>query len=262
MTVRPPSRQAICRNLRINIDTCDRSAARSSATRTTHSTGITGRADVRSLGMTGLAADRRTFLKGLGLLGAAALVPGCATSTKSSGSSGAATGELSLQSNLSSEQAKAAMEKLVAAYNKTGGSQVKLNTVAVGDLPDPAADVPDLGQPAGRLHLVRRLGRGLVREEGPAARRHERVGQHGQLPEVDADAVHQQRRPEDLRADQLLLVGHVLPEVELRQVGRDAAEDLGRVPRRSARRSRARASRRSASVSATPRGSRPRGSTT
>ena len=80
--------------------------------------------------MTGLAADRRTFLKGLGLLGAAALVPGCATSTKSSGSSGAATGELSLQSNLSSEQAKAAMEKLVAAYNKTGGSQVKLNTVA------------------------------------------------------------------------------------------------------------------------------------
>ena len=27
--------------------------------------------------MTGLAADRRTFLKGLGVLGAAALVPGC-----------------------------------------------------------------------------------------------------------------------------------------------------------------------------------------
>ncbi|WP_406051978.1 ABC transporter substrate-binding protein [Kribbella sp. NBC_00889] len=86
--------------------------------------------------MTGLAADRRTFLKGLGLLGAAALVPGCATSTNSPGSGSAATGELSLQSNLSSEQAKAAMEKLVATYNKmgaankTGGSQVKLNTVA------------------------------------------------------------------------------------------------------------------------------------
>ena len=145
--------------------------------------------------MTGLAADRRTFLKGLGLLGAAALVPGCATSTKSPGSGSAATGELSLQSNLSSEQAKAAMEKLVAAYNKTGGSQVKLNTVAVGDLPDPAADVPDLGQPAGRLHLVRRLGRGLVREEGPAARRRRACGSSmGELPEVDADAVHQQRR--------------------------------------------------------------------
>jgi len=32
--------------------------------------------------MTGLAADRRTFLKGLGVLGAAALVPGCAISSK------------------------------------------------------------------------------------------------------------------------------------------------------------------------------------
>ena len=80
--------------------------------------------------MAGLAADRRTFLKGLGMLGAAALIPGCATSTtKSGGSSGGATGELSLQSNLSAEQAKAAMEKLVEAYNKTGG-KVKLNTVA------------------------------------------------------------------------------------------------------------------------------------
>jgi multiple sugar transport system substrate-binding protein len=89
--------------------------------------------------MTGLAADRRTFLKGLGLLGAAALVPGCATNAPSPGSGGAssgATGELSLQSNLSAEQAKGAMEKLVATYNqlstanKTGGAQVKLNTVA------------------------------------------------------------------------------------------------------------------------------------
>ncbi|GAB3810039.1 ABC transporter substrate-binding protein [Kribbella italica] len=78
-----------------------------------------------------MAPDRRTFLKGLGVLGAAALVPGCATSTSSSGSGGgAATGELALQSNLSAEQAKAAMEKLVEAYNKTGGGTVKLNTVA------------------------------------------------------------------------------------------------------------------------------------
>jgi multiple sugar transport system substrate-binding protein len=77
-----------------------------------------------------MSADRRTFLKGLGLLGAAAVVPGCATSTTNSGGSSGATGELSLQSNLSSEQAKPAMEKLVAAYNKTGGSTVKLNTVA------------------------------------------------------------------------------------------------------------------------------------
>ncbi len=74
--------------------------------------------------MAGLAADRRTFLKGLGMLGAAALIPGCATSTTNSGgSSSGATGELSLQSNLSAEQAKAAMEKLVDAYNKTGGTR-------------------------------------------------------------------------------------------------------------------------------------------
>jgi multiple sugar transport system substrate-binding protein len=77
-----------------------------------------------------MSADRRTFLKGLGMLGAAALVPGCATSATTSGGSSGATGELSLQSNLSSEQAKPAMEKLVAAYNKTGGATVKLNTVA------------------------------------------------------------------------------------------------------------------------------------
>ncbi len=78
-----------------------------------------------------MAPDRRTFLKGLGVLGAAALVPGCATSTSGGGSGGgSATGELALQSNLSAEQAKVAMEKLVEAYNKTGGSTVKLNTVA------------------------------------------------------------------------------------------------------------------------------------
>jgi multiple sugar transport system substrate-binding protein len=78
-----------------------------------------------------MAPDRRTFLKGLGALGAAALVPGCATSTtSSSGGGGSATGEIALQSNLSAEQAKAAMEKLVEAYNKTGGGTVKLNTVA------------------------------------------------------------------------------------------------------------------------------------
>lgn len=81
--------------------------------------------------MTGLAADRRTFLKGLGLLGAAALVPGCATSTSSPGTAAGSTGgELTLESNLSAEQAKAAMEKLVEAYNGTGGGKVKLNTVA------------------------------------------------------------------------------------------------------------------------------------
>ena len=71
--------------------------------------------------MTGLAADRRTFLKGLGVLGAAALVPGCATSTKSPGSGSAATGELALQSNLSSEQAKAAMERSLPRTTRPAG---------------------------------------------------------------------------------------------------------------------------------------------
>ncbi|WP_020390417.1 ABC transporter substrate-binding protein [Kribbella catacumbae] len=80
--------------------------------------------------MTGLAADRRTFLKGLGVLGAAALVPGCATSTPSGSGASAATGELALQSSLSSEQTKAALAKMIDAYNKTGG-KVKVNTVAV-----------------------------------------------------------------------------------------------------------------------------------
>jgi multiple sugar transport system substrate-binding protein len=82
--------------------------------------------------MTGLAADRRTFLKGLGALGATALLGGCATSTSKSsgGSSTAATGPVTVQSNLSSEQSKAAMEKLVQAYNAKGGGTAQLNTVA------------------------------------------------------------------------------------------------------------------------------------
>jgi multiple sugar transport system substrate-binding protein len=73
--------------------------------------------------------DRRTFLKGLGALGAAAVVGGCATSTTPSGEASGG-GPLNLQSNLSAEQAKAAMEKLVEAYNAKGGGSVKLNTVA------------------------------------------------------------------------------------------------------------------------------------
>lgn len=76
--------------------------------------------------------DRRTFLKGLGALGAASVLGGCATSTSKSsgGASAGASGPVTLQSNLSSEQAKAAMEKLVQAYNAKGSGTVRLNTVA------------------------------------------------------------------------------------------------------------------------------------
>ncbi|MEU0950420.1 substrate-binding domain-containing protein [Streptomyces canus] len=72
--------------------------------------------------------SRRRFLAGLGATGTAALLSGCVTSTSSSKSS--STGAVSLQSNLSAPQAKAAMEDLVAAYGKKNSGRVSLNTVA------------------------------------------------------------------------------------------------------------------------------------
>jgi multiple sugar transport system substrate-binding protein len=75
---------------------------------------------------------RRRFLGQLGLLGVGALGAGsllnaCASSA---GSSDKATGSVTLQSNLSSPQAKTAMEKLIADYNKLGKGTATLNTVA------------------------------------------------------------------------------------------------------------------------------------
>ncbi|MFD5857758.1 ABC transporter substrate-binding protein [Streptomyces chartreusis] len=72
--------------------------------------------------------SRRRFLAGLGATGTAALLSGCVTSTSSSKSS--SDGAVTLQSNLSAPQAKAAMEDLVAAYGKKGTGDVSLNTVA------------------------------------------------------------------------------------------------------------------------------------
>ncbi|MFD5016064.1 ABC transporter substrate-binding protein [Streptomyces chartreusis] len=72
--------------------------------------------------------SRRRFLAGLGATGTAALLSGCVTSTSSSKSS--SDGAVTLQSNVSAPQAKAAMEDLVAAYGKKGTSDVSLNTVA------------------------------------------------------------------------------------------------------------------------------------
>ncbi|MFD0433018.1 ABC transporter substrate-binding protein [Streptomyces sp. WAC 01325] len=72
--------------------------------------------------------SRRRFLAGLGATGTAALLSGCVTSTSSSKSS--SDGAVTLQSNLSAPQAKAAMEDLAAAYGKKGTGDVSLNTVA------------------------------------------------------------------------------------------------------------------------------------
>ncbi|MEU9444126.1 substrate-binding domain-containing protein [Streptomyces sp. NPDC048304] len=78
--------------------------------------------------MTNLHTSRRRFLAGLGATGTAALLSGCVTSTSDAKSP--AKGPVTLQSNLSAPQAKAAMEDLAAAYAKKGSERVSLNTVA------------------------------------------------------------------------------------------------------------------------------------
>ncbi|WP_422769659.1 ABC transporter substrate-binding protein [Plantactinospora sp. WMMC1484] len=74
----------------------------------------------RFLGQLGLA--------GLGALGASGLV-GCASSAGTSGGGGS-DGPITLQSNLSSPQAKAAMEKVIESFNKQGRGTATLNTIA------------------------------------------------------------------------------------------------------------------------------------
>ena len=78
--------------------------------------------------MANLQPSRRRFLGGLGAAGTAALLSGCVTSTSSGKSS--SKGAVTLQSNLSAPQAKAAMEDIVAAYGKEGSGKASLNTVA------------------------------------------------------------------------------------------------------------------------------------
>jgi multiple sugar transport system substrate-binding protein len=72
--------------------------------------------------------SRRGFLAGLGGLGAATLLGGCATSATSS--SGQTGGAVSVESNLSAPAAKAAMQALVDAFNNRKGTQATLNTIA------------------------------------------------------------------------------------------------------------------------------------
>ncbi|WP_371543213.1 ABC transporter substrate-binding protein [Streptomyces sp. NBC_00554] len=78
--------------------------------------------------MTNYQSSRRRFLAGLGAAGTTALLSGCVTDTSSSKSS--SKGAVTLQSNLSAPQAKAAMEDLVAAFAKKGSARASLNTVA------------------------------------------------------------------------------------------------------------------------------------
>ncbi|MEO3820239.1 ABC transporter substrate-binding protein [Plantactinospora sp. B24E8] len=83
--------------------------------------------------MSDFDSSRRRFLghiglAGLGALGAGSLV-GCASSASTSGG-GKNSGTVSLQSNLSSPQAKVAMEKIVENFNKQGKGAATLNTVA------------------------------------------------------------------------------------------------------------------------------------
>jgi multiple sugar transport system substrate-binding protein len=78
-------------------------------------------------------ASRRRFLGHLGLAGLGALgatsLASCASSA-STASHATASGPITLQSNLSSPQAKTAMEKLVADFNKQNKGKATLNTIA------------------------------------------------------------------------------------------------------------------------------------
>ncbi|EGX57712.1 family 1 extracellular solute-binding protein [Streptomyces zinciresistens K42] len=78
--------------------------------------------------MTHFQPGRRRFLAGLGATGTAALLSGCVTSSSTSKTSSG--GAVTLQSNLSAPQAKAAMQDVVAAYAGKKTGTVSLNTVA------------------------------------------------------------------------------------------------------------------------------------
>src|SRR5690242_4566133 len=79
--------------------------------------------------MTAFNANRRRFLVGAGAVGAGALLSSCVTQSPSA-SGGKSGGPVTLQSNLSSPQAKTAMQAIVAAFDKRGGAGAQLNTVA------------------------------------------------------------------------------------------------------------------------------------
>ncbi|MEV4202776.1 ABC transporter substrate-binding protein [Micromonospora globbae] len=84
--------------------------------------------------MTDFDPGRRRFLgnlglAGLGALGAGSLLSACASSA-SGPAKGGSSGAVTLQSNLSSPQAKTAIEKLIETFNKQGKGTATVNTIA------------------------------------------------------------------------------------------------------------------------------------
>ncbi|RKF29080.1 ABC transporter substrate-binding protein [Micromonospora globbae] len=84
--------------------------------------------------MTDFDPGRRRFLgnlglAGLGALGAGSLLSACASSA-SGPAKGDSSGAVTLQSNLSSPQAKTAIEKLIETFNKQGKGTATVNTIA------------------------------------------------------------------------------------------------------------------------------------
>lgn len=79
--------------------------------------------------MTAFNATRRRFLAGAGAVGTGALLSSCVTQSPSA-TGGKSGGPVTLQSNLSSPQAKTAMKAIVAAFDKRGDAKAQLNTVA------------------------------------------------------------------------------------------------------------------------------------
>lgn len=73
--------------------------------------------------------SRRGFLIGMGAAGSAALLSGCATSA-SSGPVKQTAGAVTVQSNLSSPEAKVAIEALAKAFSDRGGATATVNTIA------------------------------------------------------------------------------------------------------------------------------------
>ncbi|MCK2241664.1 MULTISPECIES: ABC transporter substrate-binding protein [unclassified Crossiella] len=76
-----------------------------------------------------IEVSRRNFLLGMGALGGAAVLGGCATSA-SSGAVQQTAGAVSIQSNLSAPAAKAAIEALAKGFSDSGAAKAAVNTVA------------------------------------------------------------------------------------------------------------------------------------